>query len=67
MLLKNATPSDLLGKNIKFNCECFIKNIIGRVVDIERFKDEVIYVIDTNKKIIRIGSNHPGMTFECID
>lgn len=67
MNIKDVTPRVIVGKKIKIKCECIIKEVVGRVVDYELSPHEIIYVMDVNKKIIRIGSNHPGMTFEYVD
>lgn len=67
MLLKNANPEDLLHRKIYIECECILHSVEGYVVDFERFKNETIYILDVNKKIIRVGNNHPGAKYDYID
>lgn len=59
---KKYIASKLLGQKLHFNCDCLIGiDVVGTVVDYEIYRDEIIFLIDVDGKIIKIGENHPHM------
>lgn len=56
-----------LGKRIHFIADCIVKiDIVGTVVDVERSNAELIYVVDSNGKIVRIGENTSKLLIELL-
>lgn len=39
-------------------------DITGRVVDWEEHSTEIVLLVDVDKKIVKIGLNHPTLTIE---
>lgn len=39
-------------------------DFIGTIKDFEIVDNEIIYIIDINGKVIRIGENHPNLIVE---
>lgn len=59
---KHYIAQQLIGKKLYFKCEClFPLDHIGIIKDYEISKNEIIYWVDVNGKIIKIGENHPNL------
>lgn len=59
---KRYIASQLIGHKIRFKCEClFPMDHIGVVKDYEIIANEIIFLVDIDGKLIRIGENHPNM------
>lgn len=59
---KSFVAKKLIGKTLKFYCDCIVPiDIIGTVKDFEIIGNEILYIIDVNGKIIKIGENHPNL------
>ena len=57
----------MVGKTMHFKCDCILAlDVTGQVVDFEITKDETIFTISTNGKLIKIGTNHPNMEVELV-
>ena len=55
----------IVGRNIKFKCDCLVGiDVEGRVVDYEVKNNEIIFMIKSGEKLIKIGENHPHMFVE---
>jgi hypothetical protein len=39
---------------------------IGIIIDYEISKNEIIYLVDVNGKIIKIGENHPNLAVKAM-
>ena len=39
-------------------------DVVGVIVDFEIVNNEIIFFVDVNGKIIKIGENHPNMYVE---
>ena len=64
---KDYIGSLLVNKTIHFRCDCLINiDITGKVIDYEVNKDEIIYFISVDNKIIKIGENTTGLKIEII-
>lgn len=62
MNIKDYIAKQLLGKTFRFKCNCLVKfDIIGKVVDYEIVNNEIIFIINSNNKMIKIGENHPNL------
>lgn len=56
-----------IGHKYRFKCDCmFALDVIGTVLDFEMHGQEVILIIKTDPKIIRIGLNHPNLLIQKI-
>lgn len=59
---KHYIAQQLIGKKLHFKCDClFPLNHIGVIKDYEIINNEVIYIVEVNGKIIKIGENHPNL------
>ena len=62
---KEFIGNQLKGRTVRFVCDCIVKlDIKGVVVDYEVNNNEIIYFIDTGKKIVKIGENTPKLKIE---
>lgn len=54
-----------IGHTFRFKCDCLMAlDITGRVVDWEEHSTEIVLLVDVDKKIVKIGLNHPTLTIE---
>ena len=66
----NETFKDYIGKSLKdhklrFKCDCLVPlDVIGVIKDYEIISGEIIFIVDVNGKIIKIGENHPNLYAE---
>jgi hypothetical protein len=59
---KKYIASQIIGKKLRFQCDCIIKmDVVGVVVDYELISNEIVFLVDVNGKIIKIGENHPDL------
>lgn len=62
---KQYIAKQLIGHKLRFHCDCaFGIDSTGTIVDSEIVKNEIIFLVDVNGRIIKIGENHPGMEVE---
>ena len=62
MNIKDYIAKQLLNKTFHFKCNCLVKfDIIGKVVDYEIVNNEIIFIINSDNKMIKIGENHPNL------
>lgn len=55
----------LVGKKVHFKCNCIVGlDVTGVCVSYEIAKTEIVFIIDTNGKNIRVGSNTPKLQIE---
>lgn len=68
MKLYKSYVGDLFkGKQVHVFCDCVIKlDVRGRVVDYTISGTEIIYLVDTGERIIKIGENTPKLKIELI-
>ena len=59
---KDYIAQQLIGKKIHFKCNClFPLDHVGTIIDNEINQNEIIYIVEVNGKIIKIGENHPNL------
>lgn len=59
---KQYIASQLIGKKLYFECECiFPLHHTGTIKDYEISGDEIMFIVDIDGKIIKIGENHPNL------
>lgn len=62
---KTYIARQLLGKKLHFKCDCTFKiDTIGTIKDFKIIKNEILFIIDTGNRIVKIGENHPNLTIE---
>ena len=65
MNFKEYIAKQLIGKRLHFICECMMRiDVRGVVVGYEISHNEILFLVDVNGKIIKIGENHPNMTIK---
>lgn len=54
-----------LGNTYHFKCDCLMAlDFVGQVVDHSMSGQELILHVQTDKKIVKLGLNHPNLTIE---
>lgn len=62
---KSYIAKSLIGKQLHFKCNCLLGlDHIGIIKDFEIVTNEIIFIVDVNGQIIRIGENHPNLYIE---
>lgn len=65
MELKNYLAEQLKGKRLHFSCNClFPFDFVGVVKDYFIQNNEIVFNVDKDGKIIKIGENHPNLFIE---
>lgn len=65
--IKEASINQLLYKQVHFKCDCVIPmDFIGYVRECEIYNNEILFLVEYNGKIIKIGNNHPNMYIEVL-
>jgi hypothetical protein len=63
--IKQYIANMFIGKTFHFKCDCVIPiDVIGTVCDTTITQYEIVLLVNTNKKIIKIGLNTPSLTIE---
>ena len=63
--IKNYIADIFIGKTFHFVCDCIIPiDIIGTVKEYSISNNEIILLVDTNKRILHIGLNTPSLVIE---
>lgn len=64
ILIKQYIGEQFKNNTYHFKCDCLVQlDFIGRVLDYE-IQDEIVLLIESNNKIIRLGLNHPSLMVE---
>lgn len=59
---KEFVAKQFLNKSVRFKCDCILPlDITGKVINFYLEKNEIIYIIESNNKIIKIGENTPNL------
>lgn len=62
---KSYIADKLIGKRLHFKCDCLLgMDYVGIIQDYEFILNEMIFIVDVNGKIVRIGENHPNLYVE---
>lgn len=62
---KKYIANQLLNHKLHFTCDCLFKlDVTGIIKDYEISDNEIIFIVDVNGKIIKIGENHPNLFVE---
>ena len=64
-LFKKYIAEQLIGKTLHFRCDCLIPlNHTGTIVGYEISSNEILFTVNVDGKIIKIGENHPNLQVE---
>ena len=67
MWIKDYIAKKLIGEKLHFKCDCLFNiDVIGTIKDYEINNNEIIFIVDADGRIIKIGENHPNMNVELI-
>ena len=67
MLYKDYIRSLFIGKNVRFTSDCIVKlDISGTVVGVEHSGSELIYLVNTGTRIVKIGENTSKLKIEFV-
>ena len=59
---KDYIAKQIVGRKLHFKCDClFPLDHIGVIKDYEIVNNEIIYIVDIEGRIIKIGENHPNL------
>lgn len=62
MKIKDYIANSIKGKSFRFKCDCIIKmDVVGKIVDYEIINNEILFIVNSSGKIIKIGENHPNL------
>lgn len=62
---KSYIAKSVKGKKLKFKCDCLMPlEFIGIIIDYTIDSNEIIFHINSNNKIYKIGLNHPNLKIE---
>ena len=62
ILFKTYIAQQLIGKKLQFKCDCIIPmDVVGVIKNFEISKNEIIFIVDVDGKLIKIGENHPNL------
>ena len=60
--IKDYMAKLMIGKSFRFICNCIVSmDITGKIKDYEVLGNEIIFLVESKGKIIRIGENHPKL------
>jgi hypothetical protein len=64
---KEFVAKQFLNKTVRFKCDCIVPlDVTGKVINFYLEKNEIIYIIESNNKIIKIGENTPNLMMRFI-
>lgn len=62
---KKFVGEQLKGKTVRFFCDCIISmDLVGLVVDYDVVQNEVVFLVNSCGKIVKISENHPNLQIE---
>ena len=62
---KDYIKQQFVGKRVRFMSDCIIKiDITGVVVDTEQSGSEIMFLVDTGSRIVKIGENTSKLQIE---
>lgn len=66
-LYKDYIKSQLLNKRVRFVSNCIVKiDVTGTVIDAENSGSEIIYIVNTGDRIVKIGENTSKLSIEIL-
>lgn len=65
MLYKDYIKSQFIGKKVRFTSECIVKiDVSGTVIGIENAGSELVFLVNTGSRIVKIGENTSKLMVE---
>ena len=65
MLYKDYIKSQFMNKKVRFTSDCIVKlDITGTVVGVDHVGSELMFLINTGSRIVKIGENTSKLTVE---
>lgn len=62
---KDFIKSQFIGKKVRFLSDCIVKiDVEGIVIGTEQSGSEILYLVDTGKRIVKIGENTSKLKIE---
>ena len=62
---KSYIAKSFIGKRLQFKCDCLLGlDHIGIIKDFEMISNEIVFIVDVDGRIVRIGENHPNLYVE---
>ena len=62
---KKYIAEQLVGKTLHFKCDCLIPlDHTGIIIGYEISGNEILFVVNVDGKMIKIGENHPNLQVE---
>ena len=59
---KNYIAEQLINKKLHFKCDClFPLDHVGVIKNFEIINNEIIFIVEVDGKLIKIGENHPNL------
>ena len=60
--LKDYMGKMMVGKTFRFICNCIVSmDITGTIKDYDIVNNEIVFLVESKGKIIKIGENHPKL------
>jgi hypothetical protein len=64
---KEFVAKQFLNKTVRFKCDCIVPlDVTGKVINFYLEKNEIIYIIESQDKIVKIGENTPNLIVEVV-
>lgn len=62
---KDFIRQQFIGKKVHFSSDCIVKiDITGTIIDTESVGSEIIYIVNTGGKLVKIGENTSKLMIE---
>lgn len=67
ILYKDYIKSQLINKRVRFVSDCIVKiDITGTVVGVDHVGSELIFLVNTGERIVKIGENTSKLKIEFV-
>ena len=67
ILYKDYIKSQLLNKRVRFVSDCIVKiDITGIVVGVDHVGSELIFLVNTGERVVKIGENTSKLKIEFV-
>ena len=67
ILYKDYIKSQLLNKRVRFVSDCIVKiDVTGTVIGVEHSGSELIFLVNTGERIVKIGENTSKLKIEFV-
>ena len=64
---KRHIAKQLIGQKLRFKCDCFFGlDGVGIIRDFDIIQNEIVFTVESEGTIIKIGENHPNLYIDVI-